>query len=261
MTIILQKCYRQMLFIMPTIRLVYSAGIYDMGLEALFKGWTGELKTKFINGLFFDKQYRRFNNVIIQTANGSTQIDHVIVSKYGLFVIETKDKTGWIFGDPKQDEWTQVIYKKKFQFQNPLRQNYRHTKSLSEFLGIEHDKIHSLVVFWGDCEFKSPMPDNVIKGGIFNGKFKGYIQSKKVTLFSPDEINRICSDLVSVKENAGFLSGWRHSKELKKKYNSTTTCPKCGEDLVKRISNRGKRAGKPFWGCSNYPRCRYVRDL
>lgn len=65
-----------------------------MGLEALSKGWAGELKTKFINGLFLDEQYRRFNNVIIQTDNGSTQIDHVIVSKYGLFAVETKDKKG-----------------------------------------------------------------------------------------------------------------------------------------------------------------------
>jgi restriction system protein len=90
-----------------------------VGLEALFKGWTGELKTKFINGLFFDKQYRIFNNIIIQTERGSTQIDHVIVSKYGLFAIETKDKTGWIFGDPDQERWTQVIYKKSSLFRIP----------------------------------------------------------------------------------------------------------------------------------------------
>jgi len=244
-----------------TIRLEISKRIHFMSFEALFKGWTGELKTKVINGLFLDKQYRVFNNVILQTGNGSTQIDHVIVSEYGIFVVETKDKTGWIFGDPNQDQWTQVIYNKKFKFQNPLRQNYLHTKSLSEFLGIEHDKIHSLVVFWGDCEFKSRMPDNVIKGGIINGQFKKYIRSKKAILLSEDEIDRICSNLKMVKENTGFLSGWRHSKELKDKYSSTTTCPKCGGDLVKRISNRGQRVGKPFLGCTNYPRCRYIKDL
>ena len=145
-----------------------------MDLEAIFKGWTGELKTKFINRIFLDEQYTRFNNLMIKTDHGTTQIDHVIVSKYGVFSIETKDKTGWIFGDPNQDKWTSVIYNNKYQFQNPLRQNYRHTKSLSEFLRIEHDKIHSLVIFWGDCEFRTTMPENVFKGGIFDSKLKNY---------------------------------------------------------------------------------------
>jgi len=52
-----------------------------------------------------------------------------------------------------------------------------------------------------------------------------------------------------------------HSKELKDRYGSTATCPKCGGDLVKRTSNRGQKTGKPFWGCSNYPRCHYIKDL
>ncbi len=230
-----------------------------MGLEAIFKGWTGELKTKFINSLFLNEQYKIFNNVIIRTERGSTQIDHVIVSPYGLFAVETKDKTGWIFGDANQKQWTQKIFNNTFQFQNPLHQNYAHTKSLSEYLGIEHEKIHSLVIFWGDCEFKTPMPDNVCKGGIFNNKFKNYIQSKKQVLFSPDIINLICSKLKDAKENSGLFSNWQHSNEVKNRYKSTTKCPKCGCDLVKRVSNKDNR--NVFLGCSNYPRCKYIKDI
>ena len=231
-----------------------------MGLESIFKGWTGELKTKFINWLFLDDQYRIFNNVLIQDERGSTQIDHVIVSKYGLFCVETKDKTGWIFGDPNQERWTQNIYGKKYQFQSPLRQNYGHTKKLSEMLGIEHEKIFSLVIFWGDCEFKSPMPDNVIKGGIFNGRLKQYVEGKKAVLLSPEETERICATLQQVKDSSSFLDSWQHSKEVSDKYNSTTVCPKCGGRLVKRVSNRGQNSGKTFYGCSNYPRCHYIKD-
>ncbi len=138
-----------------------------------------------------------------------------------------------------------------------MRQNYRHTKSLSEFLGIEHDKIHSLIVFWGDCEFKSPMPDNVLKGGILNNKVKDYIQSKTLTLLPPYEINRICLDLAKAKDSASFLSGFKHARDIKKKYNGTTTCPKCGGDLVKRVS----KTSHPFLGCSNYPNCHYIKEL
>lgn len=230
-----------------------------MGLDAIIKGWTGELKTRLINHLSLDERYRVFNNIIVYTDRGSTQIDHIIVSEFGIFTIETKDKSGWIFGGSDQGEWTQIIYNKKFKFQNPLRQNYRHTKSLSEFLGIEHDKIYSLIIFWGNCEFKSPMPDNVFKGSIFDNRIKKYIHSKTTTLFSTEEVNRISSQLTTLKRNAP--SARQHNEELKNRYNSTTTCPKCGADLVKRISSRGEKAGKAFLGCSNYPRCHYIKDL
>jgi len=228
-----------------------------MGLEALFKGLTGELKTRAINGLFLDEQYRVFDNVIIPTRRGSTQIDHIIVSEYGVFVVETKDKTGWIFGDSRQSEWTQSIYGKKYRFQNPLRQNYGHVEALVEFLGIQHAQIHSVVVFWGDCEFRTPMPENVTRGGIFGGEFKRYIESKTALLLFPEDVARICSALARVKERAGVLDGWRHTQEVKKRYNSTTTCPKCGADLIERESHQGGF----FLGCSNYPRCRYTKDL
>ncbi len=231
-----------------------------MGLEAIVKGWTGELKTKCINHLFLDKEYRTFDNVLIPLAVGTTQIDHVIVSKYGVFAVETKDKTGWIFGDRNQDQWTQQIYGKKYKFQNPLRQNYRHTKSLAEFLKIDHSKIHSIVIFWGDCEFKTQMPDNVFKGGIFNGNYKHYLQSKSESILSMDEIERICSDLENAKKSAGFLSGFQHTRDLKRRYASETKCPKCGSDLIRRTTNKGPRAGNSFLGCSNFPRCHYIKD-
>ena len=102
-----------------------------MGIEAYFKGFTGELKTKFINWLFLGKSYTIFNNVLIETDADSTQIDHVIVSKYGIFSVETKDKTVWIFGNRNHAQWTQKIFHNNYKFQNPLRQNYKHTKTLA----------------------------------------------------------------------------------------------------------------------------------
>jgi restriction system protein len=102
------------------------------------KGWTGELQTKLTDFLFLDpKEYHNFNNVIIKTGSRTTQIDHIIVSKYGLFVLETKNKEGWIFGNQSDDQWTQVLGIKKYKFQNPLHQNYLHTKSLAELFKID----------------------------------------------------------------------------------------------------------------------------
>lgn len=230
-----------------------------MGLGAAFKGWTGELKTRFVNSLFLGGEYKIFNNVILQTGRGSTQIDHVIVSPYGLFAIETKDLSGWIFGHEKQSRWTKVIFGRRYRFQNPLHQNHAHTMSLAEYLGIEHEKIHSLVVFWGDCKFKTPMPDNVCKGGLLRSEFRDYIRGKKQVLLAADVVDSICARLKAAKEGAGFLSGLRHVEELRDRYGSTTRCPKCGGDLVKRVSTRGRTRGSAFLGCRNYPRCRYIK--
>jgi restriction system protein len=94
--------------------------------------------------------YRRIHNIVLPACNGTTQIDHVVVSIYGLFVIETKNMDGWIFGSAQQETWTQQFFKKKFKFQNPLRQNYRHTRCLAEFLNVDHDLLHSVVFFIGD---------------------------------------------------------------------------------------------------------------
>jgi hypothetical protein len=86
----------------------------------------------------------------------STQIDHIFVSKYGIFVVETKNYKGWIFGNEKQAQWTQKLYKKSYRFQNPLRQNYKHQKALQALLDIPLDKIHSVIAFMGEGHSKHP---------------------------------------------------------------------------------------------------------
>jgi hypothetical protein len=102
------------------------------------------------------------NHVTLKLDNGSTQIDHILVSRFGVFVIETKHYKGWLFGDEKSRQWTQTIWGQKYQFQNPLHQNYKHLKaiqSLLDFLPPEH--IFGLVVFTGEAEFKTKQPTGV----------------------------------------------------------------------------------------------------
>lgn len=99
------------------------------------KGHIGELLVRLFAHWQLDKQtYRRLHNVTLNTPDGTTQIDHVFLSPYGLFVLETKNMSGWIFGSEKQTQWTQKLYKHTFKFQNPLRQNYKHLKALEAFL-------------------------------------------------------------------------------------------------------------------------------
>ena len=126
------------------------------------KGRIGERAVRSVIGKDLDEEtYIEFHDLIIPSRSGTTQIDHIYVSVFGIFVIETKNYTGWIFGSEKQSKWTQVVYKQKHYFQNPLRQNYAHIKALSELLQLPEEKFHSMVVFLGDCELKTQMPPNV----------------------------------------------------------------------------------------------------
>lgn len=131
---------------------------------AILKGWFGEKKTALKLWLFLSKKnYSVYNNLIIPSNNGTTQIDHLVVSVNGLFIIETKNKDGWIFGSRDQKQWTQTFYNKKYRFQNPLHQTYRQKKVLSSFLGIQESKIHTVVYFVGDAKFKTQLPRNVLR--------------------------------------------------------------------------------------------------
>ena len=103
------------------------------------------------------------NNVTLPAETGSTQIDHVLITTTGIFVIETKHYSGWIFGDPNQSHWTQTIFKKKSRFQNPLHQNYGHIKALQSLFNLPEDNFFSLVVFTGGAEFKTDLGPGVIK--------------------------------------------------------------------------------------------------
>lgn len=112
------------------------------------------------------KDYFIFNNLTIPSDhNGSSQIDHLVVSKFGIFVIESKDYKGWIFGNKDEDNWTQSLPggKNKFQFQNPIRQNWSHIMSLKMLMSfIPENAFQSVVVFTDSCEIKTPPIENVI---------------------------------------------------------------------------------------------------
>jgi hypothetical protein len=103
----------------------------------------------------FKNPHVLLNNVTFQSDSGTVQIDHVVVADTGIFVIETKHYSGWIFGGPNDSHWTQVIYKKKSRFQNPIRQNYGHVKMLQSLFTLSDEAFIPVVVFAGDAEFKS----------------------------------------------------------------------------------------------------------
>jgi restriction system protein len=228
-----------------------------MSLNSAFKGWVGEMQGIFATKIRLDsKIYRLIHNVTIPTQNGTTQIDQVLVSKYGIFVIEEKNYQGWIYGSEKQPKWTQVLFGSKYQFQNPLLQNYRHTKALADFLKINHSKIHSVVVFWGESGFKTPMPPNVLDRG-----FSAYIKSKQEILFTDQEGDQIYEAIQSGRLPKGWKTKREHLNSIKERLSSKTICPKCGSSLKLRKARKGRNVGNQFYGCSSYPACKYTTNI
>ncbi|WP_419168783.1 NERD domain-containing protein [Halobacteriovorax sp.] len=216
----------------------------------------GQLKTRFQLYLFLDRyQYPRFHDLIIPSSNGTTQLDHVVISKYGVFIVETKSHKGWIFGNENQKNWTQVLFKKKFSFQNPLRQVYRQKKVLSEFLAIEESRVFSIVYFNGNCCLKNDLPNNVMTSCLDT-----YIRSYTDQIFNDEEVIEISNRIESFKKNSNLKLA-DHLESLRSRHNSMVTCPRCGGKLLKKVARRGKNAGGEFLGCVNYPRCRFTRDL
>ena len=177
-----------------------------------FKGWRGERAVqntirKQLNPLV----YVDLHNVTLPTADGSTQIDHLIFSPYGLFVLETKNYQGWIFGSERQSQWTQQIFKKRSRFQNPLRQNYKHTKAIQELLGVVPEHVHSVIAFVGDCEFKTEMPPQVTRGD----GFVGHIQSFTQTVWSPEQMQELLDKLEAVRLQPGRATDKQHVAHVK----------------------------------------------
>lgn len=221
-----------------------------------FKGILGEWQVNLLVKFYLDKtQYRLIKNVTLPTEDGTTQIDHIIVSKFGVFVVETKNMKGWIFGSANQKQWTQKIFKHTSKFQNPLHQNYKHVKTLESCLDINSEAVFSVIIFVGDNTFKTQMPENVTYAiaGI------DYIKSKIEVRLSRYDIDNIISKIESGRLERGIKTNYQHVKHVKeivKEKADSKSCSKCGSDMVLRKASKGKNAGNEFWGCSSYPKCR-----
>lgn len=224
------------------------------------KGVVGELLVKLAAKLRLPAaSYRPIHNVTLPTTDGSTQIDHIFVSRFGIFVVETKNMRGWIFGGERQAQWTQKIFKESFKFQNPLHQNYKHVKTLESVLDVSPQFIHSVVVFTGDSVFKSPMPPNVTSGG----GYIRFIKSFRKAVLSHEQVGTVVAQIQAARLEPSRATNLQHVGKLtaRRASGNARNCPKCGDTMVLRTAKRGANAGKKFWGCSAFPRCRMVQQI
>ena len=225
-----------------------------------FKGMLGETFVKVVAKLRLPSEtYRPIHNITLPTPDGTTQIDHIFVSRFGIFVVETKNMKGWIFGRENQAQWTQKIFKESFTFQNPLRQNYKHAKALEAALDVPASAIRSVVVFTGKSTFKTPMPPNVTRGW----GYIRYIKSFREPVLSESEVQNVVAQIQSGRLMPSKETSSQHVRQLRTRSSSVTerVCPRCGSSMVLRTAKRGNNAGSQFWGCSAYPKCKVVQNV
>ncbi|KZX59198.1 hypothetical protein A3709_16785 [Halioglobus sp. HI00S01] len=222
---------------------------------AWFKGWFGEwLVNRALDKNLDPEEYCVLHDITLPYKRGTTQIDHIVISQYGVFVIETKNYSGWIFGSVTQRRWTQTFHRSKFQFQNPLHQNMKHVYAVADVTGVPASMIDSVVIFIGSAKFRTPMPPNVTTGR----KGVRYIQRARERKFTPAQVAAMEQAIQRARKERGRKTNKAHVENLKSA-KAQPHCPKCNSPLVLRTAKKGAKAGSQFWGCKNFPKCRYTR--
>lgn len=249
------------------------------------KGWRGERAVRRQLRALDPSVYHQHHNLTLRLADGSTtQIDHVLLSIYGVWVLETKHLRGWIFGSARQKLWTQQIFRHRTRFQNPLHQNWRHVMALQALLGLEANTLHSVVVFVGDNTIKTALPPNVVQlPGLLP-----YLQGLRTPQLSDAQVQALHLQLQQLALPADRATHQAHLQSLRTRHAAPataplirqqpqpddggalhqdtvapangppTSCPTCGSGLLQRHLTLVDGRQPTVWRCQRFPDCRYL---
>ena len=209
------------------------------------------------------EEYQVFNDLLVRNGKYTTQLDHVILSRYGVFVLETKNVHGKVYGSEKSEFWKQYLpdvgyrrygYTQEHELRNPILQNDGHIKSLRRLVFDNDIPIYGIVVFPGDTDMYVTAEKPVLK----MWEVVSYIKGFQEEVMSAEQVNyyrRRLLEVISTDEadREHHLENVARSKARRDYSVANGKCPRCGGDLVLREGEYGK-----FYGCSNYPRCNYI---
>ena len=246
-----------------------------------YRGNIGEALTEEVLERFekynYDIYGKTLRNVYIpKSETETTEIDVMYITARGIFVLESKNYSGWIFGRENDSYWTATLpagmgRSIKNKFYNPLKQNENHIRYLREYLKQyfpnKDFKIFSIIVFSDRCELKSiPETSNhfIIQRSELFKTVKDILEKEELSLTNVqvDDIHIYLERLTQVdyEKKKAHIENIR-SQYLSKSEEENRICPICGNKLVIRTAKRGERAGKKFYGCSAYPQCGYIKNI
>ena len=238
-------------------------------------------------------------NVYIPKENGeTTEIDVLMICSKGIFVFESKNYSGWIFGNESQRNWTQVLPKgrgrsNKEKFFNPIMQNCGHIKHLKSLVG-DDIPMRSIIAFSERCTLKEITVTSTdvsvinrysvaqVVTTLFN-KYPNALDTEKIDniyniLYPFSQVDELAKQqhIQNIKNNitpqpvvtVASVVQENISKNSKETEPTITPseeipilkCPKCNGELVLRTAKRGENKGNYFYGCTNYPKCKYIQE-
>lgn len=214
------------------------------------KGFLGEIKVRLI--ISRGKKADRYvlNNYMLIEDGRSTQIDHILINLYGVFVIETKNISGRIYGKHEDHNWTQVLayWKTKHTLYSPVKQNATHAYRVAHLLP-EGTPIYSVVVLVQNNDQYVNSPDVVAVKNL-----KGYLKSKPTSI-SYEQMSKYYETLLLNRAKTSNLEHKKHVKSKSYRINSRV-CVRCGGKLIEHNGEFGH-----FIGCENYPDCKYIKHI
>lgn len=220
-----------------------------------------------------------YNCYLPKKGGGTTEVDLIMICSKGIFVFENKNYSGWIFGTEDSKTWTQTLpngrKSRKEHFYNPVMQNENHIRWLKNQVG-DWIPVHSLIVFSDRCTLKDitiTTPEIFVVNKRDIHYALGSIVNGIGTNIPDVTIDNIYNTLYPYTQTTSEQKA-QHIQNIHRKptytvnsnivpshfSSSNLICPRCGSSLVLRTAKKGKNVGKDFFGCSNYPKCRYTRQ-
>lgn len=203
-------------------------------------------------------EYVVMSDVMLPTKYGSTQIDHVVISPYGVFVIEVKNMIGNISGHEKSENWTQNIYGNRYEIRNPIKQNQAHIFALKEvFNGLKKMPYFSIIAFGSEADLYVGIETaDVVRINKIVAKIREY----NVEYVDGEEVKKygaalVAANITDKESRANHVANVRQHVRDREISIANLVCPRCGGQLVERQGKYGR-----FYGCSNYPRCTFTHQ-
>lgn len=255
-------------------------GLLDKWLHSDDTGHFGEYLIEYaLNSL--PGNTKNLCNLYLPYKGRTSEIDVVMLHESGIYVFESKNYSGWIFGDEKGQYWTQCLNPKtKNRFYNPILQNKTHIVALRQYLELPSTKnIISYIVFSERCEMKKVCEKSenafVVKRPDMLKSLQREMK-KHPTEFSKEEIEHMYQELLPLtdvttlekQQHIEKIDEWKQKKAEQPKVEPQTQkptnqilCPKCGATMVLRTASKGDNKGRQFYGCPNFPKCRQIINI
>ena len=217
------------------------------------RGMIGEYQVRRALGNNVEGLKYVINDVTIVNNGKSSQIDHIVILRTGIFVIETKNYSGSIYGSETSRNWTQVLAygKVKNKFYNPIMQNKSHIYALSELLGRKN--IFKSVIVFPKAKLHLNVGTPVGNIRLLRKELTSYNKA----ILTSQEIENFYNVIMYYKENPP-VTNKEHIvsiKEMKQKIEDNI-CPRCNSKLILRAGVQGR-----LYSCSNYPTCTFRKNI